>query len=227
MYTKYEDLPNLTATTLPTGRTYETPNGGYPSITTILGKTGNKIWLERWKAKVGEEEAARISKIATDRGTNVHTYLERYWNKEDIFKDLTKESLDTIHLVRSLVDVTQKNIKEVYAQEIALWSPTLMAAGRVDKVCSWQGKDVILDYKTAKKPKNLTTDIKDYRLQICFYAEARNELMCTLPPINTGVIVIGVDGKDPQVVIFDTRPYVPELKSRINDFYKQQYAEQT
>jgi hypothetical protein len=222
LFTDYSQFPDIVAETLPTGRTYNTPTGKYPSITTILGKTGNKLWLEKWKARVGEEEAARISKIATDRGTNVHTYLERYWNKEDIFGDLTKESLDTIHLVRSLVDVTQKHITQVYAQEIALWSPTLGTAGRVDKVCSWLGKDVILDYKTAKKPKNLTTDIKDYRLQICFYAEARNELMPTLPPIHTGVIVIGVDGKDPQTIIFDTRPYVPELKMRINDFYKQQ-----
>lgn len=222
MYTDYSQLPDLTAVTLPTGRTYETPSGKYPSITTILGKTGNKLWLEKWKARVGEEEAARISKIATDRGTNVHSYLEKYWNKEDITSDLKNESLDTIHLVKSLIDITQKNISKVYAQEVALWSPTLGAAGRVDKVCSWLGRDAILDYKTAKKPKNLTTDVKDYRLQICFYAEARNELMLTLPPIHTGIIVIAVDGKDPQVIVFDTRPYVPELKMRINDFYKLQ-----
>jgi ATP-dependent exoDNAse (exonuclease V) beta subunit len=218
-YNHYSELPDLTATTLATGRTYETPHGAFPSITTILGKTGNKMWLERWKQRVGEEEAARISKIATDRGTNVHSYLERHWNKEDIIGDLSKEPLDTIHMVRSLIDVTTKNIQEVHAQEIALWSPTLKCAGRVDKVCNWLGEDVILDYKTAKKPKNLTTDIKDYRLQICFYRTAHNELFPN-KQINKGVIVIAVDGKSPQVILFDCRPYQPELIMRINEYYK-------
>jgi len=218
-YSNYSELPELTATTLETGRTYETPDGSFPSITTILGKTANNIWLQKWKNRVGDIEAARISKIATDRGTNVHSYLEKHWNKEDILGDLAKESLDTIHMVRSLIDVTQKNIQEVYAQEIALWSPTLKCAGRVDKVCNWLGDDAILDYKTAKKPKNLTTDIKDYRLQICFYRRAHNELF-PHKQINKGVIVIAVEGKSPQVIVFDCRPYEPELIMRINNYYK-------
>lgn len=219
-YNNYNELPNLEATTLESGRTYQTPDGDFPSITTVLGKTSNNVWLQRWKDKVGEEEARRISKIATDRGTLVHSYLERYWNKEDIKPDLVKENLDVIHMVKSLVDLTQKNISQVHAQEIALWSPTLKCAGRVDKVCTWLGEDVILDYKTSKKPKNLITDIRDYKLQITFYREARNELMPNLPPINKGVILIAVDGKPPQVSVFDCRPFVPELKMRLNGFYK-------
>jgi len=221
MYNDYSELPELSAVTLPTGRTYQTPTGRYPSITTILGKTGDNTWLERWKAAVGEEEAARISKIATDRGTLVHTYLERYWNKEDILIDLKNEPLDVIHLVKSLVDITQKNISKVYAQEVALWSPTLGVAGRVDKVCVYEGRDVILDYKTSKKIKNVN-NVKDYRLQICFYAHAHNELFPNKPPITNGVILIAVDGKNPQSIVFDTRPYISELRMRINSFYKQQ-----
>lgn len=177
------------------------------------------MWLHKWREKVGVEEAARISKIATDRGTKVHSYMERFWNKEDILPELRGESLDRIHLVNSLIDLTQRKITRVYAQEIALWSPTLKVAGRVDKVCQWLGEDVILDYKTATKNKNLITDIKDYRLQICFYRDAHNELF-PHRVINKGVILIAVDGKPPQEVVFDCRPYSPELKMRINGFYK-------
>lgn len=215
----YETLPKLEAVTLPTGRTYQTPHGNFPSITTILGKTEERLWLELWKQKVGEEEAARISKIATDRGTTVHSYLERYWNKEDIYTDLAKESPDIVHMVKSLIDITAKNIDKVYAQEIALWSQKLRCAGRVDKVCNWKGEKVILDYKTAKKIKNSTSDIWDYRLQICFYRKAHNELI-TEDPINKGVIVIAVDNKSPQVFEFDCRPYEPQLIARVNDYYK-------
>ena len=188
-----------------------------PSITTILGKTSNNTWLQAWRARVGEDEAARVSKVATDRGTLVHEYMERFWNKEDIMSDLTKENLDVIKMVNSLVKVTQENLQEVYAQEVAVWSKTLGCAGRVDKFCSWKKIRSCLDYKTAKK---LKTDTRDYKLQIAFYIEAHNELLPSLAMYN-GVIAIAVDGKDtPQLVEFDHRPYVPELKYRINTYYK-------
>ena len=40
---------------------YYTPDGAYPSITTILGKTANNVWLQKWIEKVGEEEALDFS----------------------------------------------------------------------------------------------------------------------------------------------------------------------
>jgi hypothetical protein len=63
---KYSYITNCATDTLPTGRTYHTPDGSYPSITTILGKTSDQTWLLKWKERVGEEEAARVSKVATD-----------------------------------------------------------------------------------------------------------------------------------------------------------------
>lgn len=217
MYNSYADLPDIYAETLPTGRTYVTPEGNFPSITTILGKTSNNAWLQAWRDKVGEEEAARISKVATDRGTLVHEYLERFWNKEDIMPDLTRENLDVIKMVNSLVKVTQQKITAVRAQEVAVWSKTLGCAGRCDKFCDWLNVPACLDYKTAKKIK---ADTRDYKLQITFYLEAHNELFPSLK-MNKGIILIAVDGKDePQEVEFDHRPFVPELKYRINTYYK-------
>ena len=71
---KYNYLTDVKTETLKTGRTYYTPDGAYPSITTILGKTADNTWLQKWIERVGEEEAARVSKEATDRGTLVHEY---------------------------------------------------------------------------------------------------------------------------------------------------------
>ena len=80
----FEYKHDVESETLPSGRTYSTPDGKFPSITTILGKTSNQVWLQAWKDKVGEEEAARISKEATDRGTLVHEYAEKFFNKENM-----------------------------------------------------------------------------------------------------------------------------------------------
>jgi ATP-dependent exoDNAse (exonuclease V) beta subunit len=120
-------------------------------------------------------------------------------------------------MVNSLIRITQKNITKVYAQEIAVWSSSLRCAGRVDKFCEWNNIPTCLDYKTAKKPK---TESKDYKLQITFYCVAHNELFPD-NTINQGKILIAVEGKDePQLIEFDHRPFIPELKYRINEFYK-------
>ena len=47
-----------------------------PSVTTVLGATADKAWLERWIARVGEEEAERIKTAAAFRGTLLHTRME-------------------------------------------------------------------------------------------------------------------------------------------------------
>ena len=52
---KFNYTTDLPVDTLKTGRTYHTPDGSYPSLTTIFGKTANNPWLEAWKARVGEE----------------------------------------------------------------------------------------------------------------------------------------------------------------------------
>ena len=44
------------------GRVYKTPDGEYPSITTILGATSNNSFLHKWRERVGEEEA-RIKRL--------------------------------------------------------------------------------------------------------------------------------------------------------------------
>ena len=41
----FEYKYDVEAETLPSGRTYSTPDGKFPSITTILGKTSNRISL--------------------------------------------------------------------------------------------------------------------------------------------------------------------------------------
>lgn len=213
----YEKHPDITATTLPTGRVYHTPIGDFPSITTILGKTGDKLWLQKWIDKVGEEEAARISKEATDRGTLVHEYLERYWNGEDIIASLSSEASDVQHMTRNLIKITQANITDVWAQELPIWSPELKFAGRLDKVGCWNGIPSLIDYKTSKR-KKYAKDIKDYYIQTAAYAYAHNELFGT--KIKKLVILITVENEDVQVFEGNMVHYIPDLKYRLNQYAK-------
>lgn len=200
------------------GRVYRTPLGDFPSITTLLGKTNNQVWLQVWRERVGREEADRISKLATDRGTLVHTYMERFWNQEDIFKELVVEPDDVKKMVLGLIQTTQENVKEVWAQEIPVWSATLRVAGRLDKIGIWKNYPAIIDYKTSKKKKT-ATNIKDYYLQTAFYTVAHNELFHS--NISRFVILIAVENEPlPQIFEGSVIPYVPDLKYRVNQFYK-------
>lgn len=224
----YSKLKNINATTLETGRTYHTPIGDFPSITTILGKTADKLWMDRWKnsliKKLGSEEEAvaemrRISKYATDRGTKVHDYAERHFNGEDIFPELTKdyEYHDIQNMTRNLLRATEEGLDEIWAQEIAVYSNTMRSAGRLDMVGIWKGKPTIIDFKTSKK-KKYARDIVDYNIQCCFYAESHNEIFNT--KIKDFAIIIAVQDKN-EAQIFEGKTIYSKglLINRINNYY--------
>jgi len=214
----YSICKNITAETTDKGRLYKTPDGNYPSVTTILGKTANNIWLQRWKDRVGEEEAAKVSKAATERGEIVHSYLERYWNKEIIISDLLLENPTTQKMITNLIEVTQKNVTEVWAQEIPVWSKQLRYAGRVDMFGEWNKVPAVIDFKTSKKKKQIK-DIKDYFIQCTAYAYAHNEIFNT--NLKKIVVLITVENNDVQIFESQIMPYIPELKYRILQYENQ------
>ena len=79
----YEDL---SADTTDSGRVYTTPDGKYPSITTVLSIL-SEDGIRAWRARVGEDEANKISRVAATRGTNVHAIIEKYLNNEEDYAD--------------------------------------------------------------------------------------------------------------------------------------------
>lgn len=208
---KFDYVTDMSVDTLTTGRTYHTPDGSYPSLTTILGKTANNPWLEQWKARVGEEEAARVSKEATDRGTLIHTFAERHFNGDSIWEELRTQSLDVRQMSRDLITLVSTGVEEVWGQEQVLWSNKYKYAGRTDMVGIWKGRPSIIDFKTSKKPKQ-STQIRDYFIQCCGYAVAHNEMYGT--GIKDIVVAITVDGKEPQLFEKTAPPFLYELQNR-------------
>ena len=85
---------------------------------------------------MGEEEANRISKTASNRGTAVHDLLERYVNNESDFdKEVEPHIMQSFYDVKPVLD---KCLTKVYAQEAGLYSERLGVAGRVDCVGEWK-----------------------------------------------------------------------------------------
>lgn len=202
--------------TLTTGRTYHTPDGSFPSITTILGKTSpSRVWLEKWKNKVGEEEAARISKLATDRGTLIHDYAERHFNGETI--NMHNEDPSIRNMVNNLIRGVETGIEDIWGQEQILWSTKYRYAGRTDMVGVWKGKPAIIDFKTSKKVK-YENEIRDYFIQCCSYAVAHNEMFGT--GIKHGVIIMTVEDKKELIFEKELPPFLYELRQRRLDYDK-------
>lgn len=162
----------------------------YPSITTVLGNSvpaNDSKWLEEWRARVGNEEADKKSKAATDRGTNVHTMLERFVRGDD--PELDEFPPDHQRVFKSL-KLQARKINKIYGQEVVLYSNSFEIAGRCDHIGEWEGEPAIIDYKTSGKPKT-EADIQDYWLQAAFYATAHNEMFGT--NIKKLVILMGVE----------------------------------
>ena len=80
------DLPSLTRETIDGVRYYDTPDGKkLVSITSVTSFHNSEIFRE-WRAKVGNEEANKITKQSTSRGTDMHTLVEHHLKNEKLPK---------------------------------------------------------------------------------------------------------------------------------------------
>lgn len=206
----YEDL---NAETGPTGRKYLGPNGvSYPSVTTVLSILSEEH-IQAWRARVGEEEANKISHRASTRGTAVHSIIEKYINNEEDFAEgFMPNILDNFMSVRPVLD---DRIGSIYAQEVALYSDHLGLAGRVDCIGMFDGRLSVIDFKTSKKLKKKEW-IEGYFIQETAYAIMWEER--TGMPITQLVTIISVDDEDPQVFIEHRDNWALKLLETINEY---------
>ena len=176
-------------------RHYVTPNGNYPSVTTVTSlaiKDGIKAWRER----VGEKEANKIASQAARRGTKVHKICEDYLNNID----LNYEEIEPINhfLFKQIKPILDIRLDEVYGLEVPLYSDFLRVAGRVDLVGMWNGKVSIIDFKTASKRKRRDW-ITNYFMQESAYAVMFEEMFDI--PVSQIVTIIAVEADEPQLFV--------------------------
>ena len=185
----YDDL---VADTRETGRVYIAPDGSrYPSVTTVLGILSEDS-IREWRQRVGEEEANKVSHRASNRGTAVHSIIEKYLRNED-----TSDNLP--HIKQSLANlrpILDKSIGKIFGLETALYSRHLGMAGRCDCIAEWNGVPSIIDFKTSRRIKK-KENIASYFAQASAYAIMFEERTGLAIP-NT-VIVMDVDDNHPLI----------------------------
>ena len=162
---------HATRTELHGSRTYDVLGLRLPSVTTILAKTKDQTYLSKWKNKVGHEEADRIKNYSGKRGTSMHKFIEKYI-QESGYEDLTPIGKEAKPMAEKIIESGLKPISYYYGSEVTLYYPGLYA-GSTDLVCEHEGKDTIIDFKQANRPKKEEW-IEDYSLQIAAYAMAHD-----------------------------------------------------
>ena len=169
----------LTRTSVNGKRLYQNPFGDpVPSVTTILSATQpyeKRQALAKWRERVGEVEANRISTTAAGRGTVMHNILEQHVLGNTTYNP----GNNIVHreakaMANVIIENIEPHIDEVWGTEVMLCHPGLYA-GTTDLVGVWKGKPTIMDFKQTNKPKKREW-IDDYFLQGAAYALAHNEL---------------------------------------------------
>ena len=141
-------------------RFYKTPEGNFPSVTTVVGWEKQKFFAD-WRAKNPEE-----SKRVTSRGTKFHSLIEQYIKNDDINYDEMHSGNKALF---SLLKPELDKIDNILAIESPLWSKILGLAGRTDCIGEYDGRLSIIDFKASTKEKR-KQDIDNYFIQATAYA---------------------------------------------------------
>ena len=194
-------------------RLYNLPNGEWvPSITSVTSFYNRQIFAD-WRKRVGVEEANRITKKATARGTDYHeaaqAYLLNLELKWDEYKPLTQFMF---YNTKPYLD----KINNIHAIERTLYSEYLGLAGRVDCIAEYEGELAVIDFKTSTKIKPEKW-LENYFVQEMFYAAAYYELT-NIPITKLITLMVTPDG---EVKVFDKRnksDYIKLLVRYIKEF---------
>ena len=170
-------------------RKYLLGDNKLPSVTTILSATKSeeeKAALANWISRVGVKESNKIKTEASSRGTFMHTYIEEFlrgrinesfFESNEQYKNMAKEIIEK--------GINGK-LEEIYGMEETLYYPE-QYAGTADLIGVYQGKNVIIDFKQANKPKK-TDYIQDYFLQLGAYTLAHDAVHGT--KMKAGIILL-------------------------------------
>lgn len=190
-------------------RYYSTPEGSYPSVTTVVGWEKRKFFAE-WRKNNPEE-----SKRVTSRGSRLHSLIEKYIGNETLNKkEIDPFTLDLFLQIKNEID----KIDNIKAIESPLYSNLLKLAGRVDCIAEYDGVLSVIDFKGSTKQKK-EEDIDNYFMQATAYSVMWQEL--TKQKVNNIVILISCEDGEPQV--FQKKPidYVKQLKECIQNYERE------
>jgi genome maintenance exonuclease 1 len=210
-------LPQLERETIDGVRYYKVPfEEGILKLFSITSVTShfNKHIFENWRKKVGEEEANRVTKQATSRGTDMHTLVEHYLQN----MDYTSQVLPISKFLFQILKPELKKINNIHALERSMYSRELGIAGTVDCIAEYNGELAIIDFKTSKKPKPRAW-VDHYFVQCMAYACMLYEL--TGIKVKKLVIIMACENGESIVYEeYDKSKYFRELTKYIRKFVR-------
>jgi genome maintenance exonuclease 1 len=211
------NLPKLERETIDGVRYYSVPDEDellrLVSITSVTSHFNKEIFV-KWRKKVGNEEAERITKAATSRGTDMHTLVENYLYNRDL------PQVQPLSDFLFKISKHQLNkINNIHCLEGALYSKHLGVAGTTDCIAEHNGELAVIDFKTSKKPKPREW-IENYFVQAMFYGMAYYEMTGTT--IKKLVIIMSCENGECVVYEeYDLKKYmklvVEYIKKFVND----------
>ena len=201
------------------GRVYvdeSNKNLKYHSITRILGDDPKKkAMINEWRKRVGKEEAGKISKRASGKGTRVHHLIEKTIREEDF--NLDDEMPHIQGAYKSLLRGISLVASGVFDLERRLISHELKIGGTVDCIGQMKnGQYAIIDFKTSNKVKKREW-IDSYFMQCTAYSEMLKDE--TEVSIENLIVLIAVDDfKEPQIFLEKRKNWIDPLKTMICDY---------
>lgn len=209
------NLPSLQRETIDGIRYYKVPNGEeLKKLVSITSITSNykKEFFNKWRARVGTEEADKITRKATSRGTDMHTLVEHH---------LKNEKLPTVQpLSEMLFNISKpalNRINNIHVLEGSLYSEFLGIAGTVDCIAEFDGELSIIDFKTSAKPKPREW-IEGYFVQCCAYACMLHEM--TGLSVKKFVIIMACENGELEVYEeYDKSAHIKLLIKYIKKFF--------
>ena len=191
------DFQSLPTENIDGKRYYITPTGEkYPSVTSVTGLL-NKEAIKKWRKRVGEKQANKISTQAARHGTSAHQLFEDYI-RNDNFEEKFKGAMPTTQQAFISLEKELNQIGIVHGLESPLYSHNLQLAGRVDCIAEYDGKLSVIDFKTSAKPKKEEW-IQNYFIQETAYAKMFEEL--TGETIHTIITMIAVGNGSSQLFL--------------------------
>jgi len=184
-------------------RLYLTESGDrYPSVTTVLSYFSRK-GIAKWRERVGNKEANKISTQASGFGTSVHNIAEKYTLG---ILDPKEENPIALSSFRTIQPHLDDNVDKIYGVETRMYSDELKTAGTADLICRYDSKNTILDFKTSRKRKT-HSQVKTYFMQCAAYAIMVKERYDV--DIEQAVILMAVrEDNNPIVFKEDIKPWI-------------------
>lgn len=197
------------------GRFYQIGDHQYPGVGNILSATESPEQQEFWQQYRASPENVAYSDKAKSRGKLFHAAVEHHFRNDTADDATIAQVLPYWHSAYSAI----QRITEPLLVESAVWHEVGCYAGTVDLVASFDGVPVVLDWKTATKPKQPEW-LSRYPLQLAAYCGAVNRMYGTR--VTHGVIVVALPDTEAQVFQFALGDYWSLWLNRLVAYWSQQ-----